>query len=278
MLTLILIILSLIATFLVVYFTQILKDGIIVWSIPLYFIGFILAIFILFLLILYTITLFIRPDKKLAKPKYFYRFFINMAAEFLVGFLRLDLVVMNKELIPRDKTFLLVSNHQSNVDPIISVWAFHEYNLTYIMKDGMMKTPLVGRFLYGAGFLPLNRKNNRKAIETIALATKRIIDGIHPIAIYPEGTRSKGPSLGEFRNGAFKIAQKSKCPIVVTVVDSTYKFKKNFPLKRTKVLIEVMKVINYEEYKDLNTTDLGNHIHTLIAEHLQQRRSEFTWL
>ena len=99
MLTLFLVILALLSTFLVVYFTQYLQSGIIIWSIPLYFSAFFLGFFALFLIVLYIITLFIRPDKRLEKPKPFYRFFINMAAEFLVGFLRLELVVKNKDSI-----------------------------------------------------------------------------------------------------------------------------------------------------------------------------------
>ncbi|MFA6890249.1 MAG: lysophospholipid acyltransferase family protein [Bacilli bacterium] len=278
MLTLILFILAVIATFFMVYFHELSTSGILYWTIPLYLIGFFLAFFILFLLILYIITWFIKPDKKLERPKPFYQFFIKMTCEFLVGVCRLDLVVLNKEAIPKDRTFLMVSNHQSNLDPIVSVWAFRNYNLTYIMKDSIMKIPLVGRFLYGGGFLPLNRKNNRKALKTILIATKRVADGVHPIALYPEGTRSKSPTMNEFRNGAFKIAQKSECPIVVMTLDPTYMFKRQFPLKRTKILLDIVRVIEYAEYDNMSTNEIGDWVHTLIENRLEVRRKEFSWL
>lgn len=278
MLTLILLILAIIATFFFVYFYEIPTYGMLYWTIPLYVVGFMLAFFILFLLLLYMITIVIKPDKKLARSKQFYQFFINMTAEFLVWFCRLELVVINKEAIPTNRTFLMVSNHQSMIDPIVSVWAFHEFNLTYIMKDNIMKVPLLGRFLYGAGFLPLNRKNNRKALETIITASKRISEGIHPIAIYPEGTRSKGPKMNDFRNGAFKIAQKSKSAIVVMVLDPTYMFKRQFPFKRTKILLDIIRVIEYHEYEHMTTNELGDWIHSMIEKRLNERREEFTWL
>lgn len=278
MLTLILFICALIATFFVVYFGEIPHGGILYWTIPLYIIGFMVAFFVVFLLVLYAITIFIRPDKKRERPKPFYHFFINMAAEFLVWFLRLDLVVLNKEAIPRDRPFLMVSNHQSNLDPIASVWAFKDLNLTYIMKDNIMKVPLLGRFLYGSGFLPLNRKNNRKALETILIASKRIADGIHPIAVYPEGTRSKGPKMNEFRNGAFKIAQKSKSAIVVMALDPTYTFKWRFPWRRTKIMLDIVRVIEYSEYEHMNMNELGSWIHQMIEKRIEKRRDEFEWL
>lgn len=275
---LITVILALICTSLYVYYEQFLQSGIIYWSIPLIILGFILAIIIFVVIVLYIITLFIRPDKQLARPRRFNRFMIKIMAEFLVGLFGLKLVVKGIEKVPTDKQFLFVGNHQSNFDPIVAVWALRKFNVAYIMKNAIMRVPLLGRWLYGSGFLPLDRKNDRKALETIVIATKRISENRHPIGVYPEGTRSKSPKMREFRNGVFKIAQKAECPIVVAIIDNTYRVKWRFPFLKTKILFEVVEVLDYEEFKDLSTNDLGDQVHKMMEDRLALRRKELSWL
>lgn len=275
---LITVIIALILTTLYVYFEQFLKTGIIYWSLPLILLGFILAIILFTCLVLYIITLFIRPDKQMVRPRRFNRFMTKVIAEFITGLFGLKLVTKGIDKIPTDKQFLFVSNHQSNLDPIATIWALRKFNLAYIMKDAIMKVPLLGRWLYGSGYLPLDRKNDRKAIETIIIATKRIAEDRHPIAVYPEGTRSKGPKIRDFRNGVFKIAQKAKSPIVVFVIDNAYRIKRRFPLLRTKILLEVVDVLEYEDFKDMHTNDLGDKVHKMMEDRLSLRRQEYSWL
>ncbi|MDD3191266.1 MAG: lysophospholipid acyltransferase family protein [Bacilli bacterium] len=270
---------GLIATFFVVYYGQFVANGVVLyWTIPLYILLFMVLTLAFILSICYIITLFVKPNKKLFQPRSFHRFMIKAVIELLMSIYRLQLVVIGKEKLPRNQAFLLVSNHQSNIDPIASIWGFKEFNLTYIMKDAIMKIPLIGRWLFGAGHLPLNRKDNRKGLETIITATKRIEHNLHPIAVYPEGTRSKSPYMNEFRNGVFKIAQKSKAPIAVMALDNSYKVKWRFPWRRTKILLEIIDVIPYENYQELNSNELGDYVHHLIEQTLQNRRAEFDWL
>ncbi len=43
------------------------------------------------------------------------------------------------------------------------------------------------------------------------------------MVVFPEGTRSKGEQIGEFKAGSFKLATKSKVPIVPVTIDGSYK-------------------------------------------------------
>lgn len=261
-----------------IYNTQYLGDGIIYWSIPL--IVLIMAIFvvIVIILVLYVITWFIRPDRRLAKPRRFNQFITKIICELLLGLFGLDIVSSGMDKVPEDKKFLLVGNHQSNFDAFVSVWAFRKYSVAFIMKNNIMKVPLLGRWLYGAGFIPIDRKNNRNAVESIVVATKRIENNIQTIAVYPEGTRSKEPDMNEFRNGVFRIALKTKCPIVVSIIDNAYRVKHRFPFRRTKVYLEVVEVIEYENYKDLNTNQIGDLVHTIMEKRLNEVRKEIPYL
>lgn len=269
---------GLIFSYIYIYNVQYLDNGIIWWSIPIVVIVMTILVFITVALILYIITLFIKPDKRLSRPRSFNQFMTKIMAELLVGFFRIKIIYQGFDKIPHDKKFLLIGNHQSNFDPITYVWAFRKSSIAFIMKNNIMRVPLLGRWLYGAGFLPIDRHNDRKAVETIGCATKRIENNIQNIAVYPEGTRSKGPHMNEFRNGVFRIALKSKCPIVVSVLDNVYRVKFRFPFRKTKVVLDIVQVIEYEEYKHLSTNELGNYIHKLMTDRLSVLREEISYL
>lgn len=43
------------------------------------------------------------------------------------------------------------------------------------------------------------------------------------VIVFPEGTRSKGDAMGEFKHGAFKMAFAAGAPVVPVVIDGSYK-------------------------------------------------------
>ena len=44
------------------------------------------------------------------------------------------------------------------------------------------------------------------------------------LTVFPEGTRSQGHEMGEFKQGAFKFAEKGNVPILPVTIDGSYKF------------------------------------------------------
>ena len=81
-----------------------------------------------------------------------------------------------------------------------------------------MKIPAVGQFLHKAGFMGIDRENDRAALRTILAAAEYIKQDIASVGAYPEGTRNRGEGLLPFRDGVFKIAQKAHAPIVVAAI------------------------------------------------------------
>jgi 1-acyl-sn-glycerol-3-phosphate acyltransferase len=68
----------------------------------------------------------------------------------------------------------------------------------------------------------IDRQNPREAVNAINQAAENIKAG-YSMGIFPEGTRTRDASVGEFKNGAFKIAQKTGCPIVPIAISGSYK-------------------------------------------------------
>jgi 1-acyl-sn-glycerol-3-phosphate acyltransferase len=275
MLILCLSIVAVIATLLYVFLVQ--YPAVIWWNIPLMFIGFWLFFFVIFVLFLIFIANLHSKKTKVIKPKGIYPFLIYHVAVFLRTIWNLKVVFEDQDKLPKDKKFLLVLNHQSMLDPIILISLLRDYQFSFIVKDSLIRVPFVGRYLHASGFLPIDRKNDRKAMENILLGIKRLEFG-QTMTIFPEGTRSKSPVLGEFRSGAFKIAQKAQAPIVVAVVDGFYKKRTRLPLVPGKIYIKIVDILPYENIKDLHTNDISQQIHNLMEKSLQEAREKYSWL
>lgn len=249
------------------------------WSLVLIFLGSSILYIILFLLSAYLITLLFPIERKKknniirrSKPYKIYNIYTRYACQFIRQIGRIKIDNKAKGFIPKDRPFLLVSNHQSLVDPILIIDALGKGNIHFLMKQEIRKIPIVGRWLYHAGFYYLNRNNNRDGIKTILSAINDIKNG-ESVGVFIEGTRSKGPNLGEFHDATLKMALKTNVPVVVCCVDNCYKITKNYP-KKTKVLVKVCKVIDCSEYKDMTTTQLGEYIKRLMQESLSKYRNK----
>ena len=69
--------------------------------------------------------------------------------------------------------------------------------------------------------------------------------------------------MGTFKGGSFKCATKARCPIVpVALIDSFKPFDTN-TIRPVTVQVHFMKPLEYEEYKNMKTTE--------IAETVQKR-------
>ena len=270
-------ILSAVTTFLYVYFVEYLNGKILIYTIFLIYILSILALLILTILIL-LISLLFRPiDKSINSPTKFHHFFTTQVAEMISIVFGIRLKAENLELLPKDEKFLLIANHQSLLDPISLIAILKKYRICFIMKEEIMKLPFVGRWLYAADFLPIDRHNDRNALKTIITATKRLENG-DPIGVFPEGTRSKTTEIINFRNGIFKIVQKAQAPIVVGLIDNFYSIRRRFPFKKTKVLFRVCEVIPYEKIKDLQTNEIGDMCRNIMIQNLEEARKNYKWI
>ena len=172
---------------------------------------------------------------------------------------RVKVHMTGEEKIP-DGKFLLVGNHTSNFDPLITIWMLRKHDFAFVSKPENLKLPIFGKFMHKCCFLSLDRDNDRAALRTILDAAELIRSDTMCVAIYPEGTRNHGQGLLPFKNGAFKIAQKAKAPIVVLHVKNMEKIAKNAPLKRTDVYMDILDVIPAETVAALKTNELGDMI------------------
>jgi 1-acyl-sn-glycerol-3-phosphate acyltransferase len=181
------------------------------------------------------------------------------------------IIVTGEELLPKNRRFLIVTNHRSNFDQMVMIKALKETPMVYISKPGNFRIPIAGPFIRAAGFMAINREDPKEGAKTIMKAVELIKEDKASIAISPEGTRNKGEDiLLPFHPGSFQTAVKSGCPIVSASLNGTAQIHKRSPWRKTKVYFNILRTLYPEDYAGMSTVDLAKLSMNLITEKLNE--------
>lgn len=131
------------------------------------------------------------------------------------------LTVEGVEHIPRTGPVVFYPNHQGDLDILLAV-AVIPRQLGFIAKKQAAYLPFLNLWMLAMGCVFIDRGNISQGIRAIAKGAERVRDG-RAMCIFPEGTRSRGPELLPFRNGAFKLAMRAEAAIVPVTMDGAYK-------------------------------------------------------
>ncbi|RII32157.1 1-acyl-sn-glycerol-3-phosphate acyltransferase [Clostridium chromiireducens] len=142
-------------------------------------------------------------------------------AKFIMKAAGAKINIKGLENIPKGQTVLFVSNHQSNFD-IPLLLSVIDVPKGFIAKKELEKWPLISTWMKYINCIFMDRDNLRKSAASIVDGINLLKSG-YSMVIFPSGTRSKGKSTDEFKGGSFKLATKSKCPIVPITINGTYK-------------------------------------------------------
>ncbi len=129
--------------------------------------------------------------------------------------------VSGLENIPKDRAVLFTPNHQGNFD-IPLLLSQLPMLCPMVAKKEMLKVPCVSGWMRLFDCVFLDRKNARAAIESMAKVEK-LLKGGKSVVIFPEGTRSKGDTQGEFKLGSMRPAIRNGIPIVPVAIEGTYR-------------------------------------------------------
>lgn len=170
---------------------------------------------------------------------------IRWWARVLVGNAGIRLRTEHPERLDPASRYVLIANHYSYLD-IPCLLAAVEQPCRFFAKKSLFQIPLFGWAIARSGFIPIDRKNRRTAVESMNLAAERIKKG-NTIAIFPEEGRTSTRELKPFQRGAFLLAIRSGLPIVPIAIDGTF---------------EVLPVGKFLVNPGLVTVRIGNPIDT----------------
>jgi len=135
---------------------------------------------------------------------------------------------------------------------VVNIWPF--------------RIPVIGFFARKAGYLNIRMMPSEEFFgNALELLREKV-----SIIFFPEGTRSGNRNIGNFHGSAFRLALKSKAPVVPLCISGS----ENIPPKGSLLLrpgtirIRRLPAITWNEYKEMSVFTFKNRIREMIGREL----------
>ncbi|MCC6238945.1 MAG: 1-acyl-sn-glycerol-3-phosphate acyltransferase [Phycisphaerales bacterium] len=126
-----------------------------------------------------------------------------------------DLKVRRIHYVPRRGGVLVLSNHQSFLDPILLASQLYR-PVSFMARSGLFTNWIFGRAIRHLNAFPVRQGTGD--MGAVRESIRRLRQG-HMLVIYPEGSRSKDGELGPIASGAALIARRAGVPVIPAVID-----------------------------------------------------------
>lgn len=178
-----------------------------------------------------------------------------------------DIIVEGLHHLPEGPV-LFVSNHEGNFDiPVILSKIPKPFG--FIAKKEVKKLPVIPVYMEDMNCVFIDRTDRRSALKSISDTAEKLKQG-HSILIFPEGTRSKGNGLGEFKAGFMRIAKDAQVPILPIAIKGTADImeKNNNEIKPAKVHLMILEPISAEKISEMPSKQAVELVRKTIEEAL----------
>ena len=178
--------------------------------------------------------------------------------------------VKGLENVPKNEPILYVANHRSYFDVPVTYVSLP--TLTgFIAKKEIGRIPFLSTWMKFLQCLFLDRDDIKQGLKTVLKAIDQVKNG-YSIFISPEGTRSQGTEMLPFKEGSFKIAEKTGCAIIPVAISNTDEiFENHIPsVHATHVIIEYGKPIYPKDLSKEQIKFLGSYVQGIIREMLER--------
>lgn len=135
---------------------------------------------------------------------------------YLAGFLGLRR--HHRERVPATGGVLVVSNHQSFLDPMVNGVTVWERQFTALARDTLFKGPF-GWLIRSVSARPIRREGGDVEAMKAALAE---LEAGRVVILYPEGTRSPDGERQAFRRGVLLLVKRARATVLPMGVEGTF--------------------------------------------------------
>lgn len=178
--------------------------------------------------------------------------------------------VKGRENVRDDIPMVFMCNHQSYFD-IFALLGYLPAVFKFIMKEELMRIPLLGLAMKRAGHIGIKRENPKEAIRSMDMVAEKIRSGTS-VLIFPEGTRSIDGRLQRLKKGGFHLALRSGCDIVPVAISNSYRIvrKGSFKINKGSFDIHFGKPISIKDYGRNNMGELMDRVREAILNQMEE--------
>jgi 1-acyl-sn-glycerol-3-phosphate acyltransferase len=173
------------------------------------------------------------------------------------------------ENIPRKGPFLLVSNHQSFLDPIFC-GAPPKRHLCFLARDTLFTHWFFGRIIASVNAIPVKR--DRGDLGAMKKVIGKLQEG-RGVCLFPEGTRTSDGKILPFKAGLGLLCRRGNAALVPVVIDGAFeswpRHKKLFTPGGT-IIVHYGKAITAQEAAAMGDDKLA----VLLTDTLRQMQTK----
>lgn len=177
--------------------------------------------------------------------------------------------IEGREKIRKNATYMVVSNHQSQLDILVAFRLFFHYK--WVSKIEIFRVPLIGWNMLLNRYVQLKR-GDKQSIEKMLRHCAVHLDEGSSIFMFPEGTRSPDGEIKAFKPGAFQLALQKKVPILPIVISGTNKALPKYSMNFNgvqKIYVKVLEEIPYAAFAHLSVAQTAEMVRGFITRQLQ---------
>jgi len=124
----------------------------------------------------------------------------------------------NRENVPKQGPLVLISNHQSFLDPVLC-GIFVKRPLYFLARDSLFKNRLFGWLIASVNTIPVKRGTaDLPAMKTIISKLK----GGGGVCLFPEATRTRDGRITPFKPGFGLLCRRGGADVVPVVIDGAF--------------------------------------------------------
>jgi len=166
--------------------------------------------------------------------------------------------VYDKENVPDKGAFIVISNHQSFIDPLFC-GVYIKRELNFMARDTLFSNPFFGWLISSVGTIPVAR--SQADLSAVKKIIERLKEG-RGVCLFPEGTRTSDGRISSFKGGFGLLSRRGRAAIVPVVIDGAFdcwpRHKKIFSPGR--IVVCYGKAISVEEAKNMGDKKLAKKL------------------
>ena len=190
---------------------------------------------------------------------------VNFGFRMVLASAGVKITCLGRENVPTGRAVLYTANHRSYADIPIG-YTTVPGPTGFIAKKQIKNVPSLSWWMTNMNCLFLDRHDLKQGMKTILAAIDNIKAG-YSMFVMPEGTRNHQDEMLPFKEGTFKIALKSGCPIIpvaITNSDAVYELHRPW-VRRANVIIHYGKPIYVEDLTPEEAKTIGARVRDIIA-------------
>lgn len=198
---------------------------------------------------------------------------VSLACKIILFLSGVKLTVIGADNIPKDGGVLFIFNHRSYFD-ILVIYSSTSKLASFIGKKALKYFPFINVWMMAINCLFIDRDDLKQNMKIILKAIDMVKNG-YSIFIAPEGTRNHEKELLPFKDGSFKIAQKSNCPIVTISINNTDNIFENHEpiIKKGHVILEYGKPFYYSDLSKDDQKRIGKYTRDIIQKTIDKNEA-----